>query len=340
MNRNTIRWILVALMALSLALTLSCPYLAYAEGALPMDYLEGGKAPKADGWTFDENGYPLSYQDSTIQVTFEREAFEHILSSGPNKGAKAKNDESWVVRIKIQDVSQLRTAVAKNDYMKKSFAPAESMAADKNAVVAMNGDFFKYENDVGYLVRQGELIRDATKNKRGRLFDMLLIDSKGNFHAVYSATTDKIEAYVAENLTPQGLTILDTFNIGPVLVLNGEVQDVSQTEMARQGSYEWPYCIERIAVVQTGELEYAIVTVGTKSKTSGLAMQEFAEFVAEKVPDAILAYNLDGGGSANLTSTIQKTKRDGSTYLEHVRINRNNDIRDITDILYFASAED
>lgn len=337
MNRSVIRWILVALMALSLVLTLSCPYIAYAEGTLPLDYLEGGKAPKDEGWTFDENGYPLSYQDSTIEVTFEHEAFEHTLTAGQNKGSKAKNDEWWVVRIKIRDVSQLRTAVAKNDYMKKSFAPAESMAAEKNAVVAMNGDFFKYENDVGYLVRQGELIRDATDNSHGQIFDMLLIDSAGNFHVVYAAVTETIDEYVAENLTPYGLTVLDTFNIGPVLVLNGEAQDVSQATMVHmRSSYQWDSSIERIAIVQTGELEYAIVTVGTRTKTSGLSMQEFADFIAEKCPDAILAYNLDGGGSANLTGIMQK--KNGT--LQHVRLNRNNDIRDITDILYFASAED
>ena len=80
-----------------------------------------------------------------------------------------------------------------------------------------------------------------------------------------------------------------------------------------------------IAVVQTGKLEYAIVTVGTKSKTSGLTMQEFAEFVAEKCPDAILAYNLDGGGSTNVI-------------FNNERIHRNPDARKICDILYFASA--
>ena len=339
MNRSIVRWILVALMALVLILTLSCPYLAYAEGeTLPMDFLEGGKAPKEDGWTFDEKGNPLTYEDSTIQVSFEFIQFEHVLTGSKNQGKKVK-DEAWVVRIKIRDVSQLRTAASKDTYTGKAQTNAEIIAGSKNAVVAMNGDFFKYEFDVGYVVRQGEMIRDATGNARGRIFDMLLIDSAGDFHVVYSATTEKIDAYVEENLTPQGRTVLDTFNIGPVLVLNGEVQDVSQTEMARQGCYEWPYDIERIAVVQTGELEYAIVTVGTKSGVSGMTMQEFAGFVAEQCPNAIMAYNLDGGGSANLTGTKQFTRGE-KIWQEHVRLNNNNDLRPITDILYFASAED
>lgn len=334
MNRNLIRWILAAIMILSLLFTLSCPYIAQAEGApLPLDFLEGGKPLKAENWTF-EGKYPVSYEDSTIQVTFERDEITHVLSSGSSRGKKVK-DETWVVRIKISDVSQLRTAVARDTYEGRGQADAAAIANSKNAVVAMNGDFFKYEYDVGYVVRQGELVRDATGNRRGRIFDMLIIDSEGDFHVVYSATTEKINAYVEENLTPRGLTVLDTFNLGPVLVLNGEVQDPSETEVARQGTYEWKTPIQRICIVQTGHLEYAIVETGGKGQqTSGFTMLEFAEYVAEKCPGALMAYNLDGGGSASLIAWRNAKSGKGEM------ICRNPGHRNITDILYFASAED
>ena len=192
----------------------------------------------------------------------------------------------------------------------------------------MNGDFFKYEKDVGYVVRQGELIRDATNNSRGRLFDMLIIDNYGDFYAIPSATTEKIEAFVQETLEPKGRTIMHAFNLGPVLVVNGEAQDMSDTEAARQGSYQWKYPQQRIALVQTGELEYAIVEVfGKTDSSAGITMQEFADFVEEKCPGAILAYNFDGGGSTNL---IMKNKR----------ICKTPGLREITDIIYFASAEE
>ena len=333
MNRNTLRWILVAIMIMTLVFTLSCPYIVEAEGsALPLNYLEGGKPSKDEGWTF-EGKLPVSYEDSTISVTFERDEVSHVLSAGSYRGSKVK-DETWVVRIKIKDPSQLRTAVARDTYTKSS-AEAEDIANSKNAVVAMNGDFFKYENDVGYVVRQGELIRDLTNNSRGRIFDMLIIDSEGDFHVVYSATTEKIDAYVEENLTPQGRTILDTFNIGPVLVLNGEVQDISESEAVHQNTYEWSYPIQRICIVQTGPLEYAIVETGGKGKQkSGFTMQEFAEYVAEKCPDAILAYNLDGGGSASLIARTSAKSSKGKMLCS------NPGHRPIFDILYFASAED
>lgn len=94
MNRNTLRWILTGLMILALVFTLSWPYVSEAElvveeisGVLPLDYLQGGKPPKAEGWTF-EGKQPVSYEDSTIKVTFEREEISHQLISGKHSGKR------------------------------------------------------------------------------------------------------------------------------------------------------------------------------------------------------------------------------------------------------------
>ena len=234
--------------------------------------------------------------------------------------------------MKIQDPSQLRTAVSKDTYSGRGQAKGEDIAKSKNAVAAMNGDFFKYENDVGYVVRQGEFIRDATdttRKKKGQpiCFDMLVVDSEGDFHIVPHARTKDIEAFTEETLTPAGRTIMDTFNLGPALVINGEVQDIASSQAAQQGDYQWNYPQQRIALVQTGHLEYAIVEVfGQTDSTAGLTLEEFANLIAEKVPEAIIAYNFDGGGSTNLI-------------LNNKKICKTPGLREITDIIYFASAE-
>ena len=316
---NAIRWVITALMILALTLGLFCPSIVEAE-ALPLDFTAGGTEPKADNWTY-EGKTPVGYQDSTILVTAEQG--QVVLSV---KGKKVKH-ETWVVRIKIVDPSQLRTAVSKDTYKGRGQAKAEDIARSKNAVAAMNGDFFKYENDVGYVVRQGELVRDASDNKRV-VFDMLLVDSAGDFHAIYEADTGKVEAYVAENLTPAGRTVMDTFNLGPVRVVNGEAQDVSASAAAKAGKYQWKYPQQRIALVQTGPLEYAIVEVyGKTDSSAGMTLEEFAAFVAEQCPGALMAYNFDGGGSTNLV-------------LNGKRICKTPGLREITDLIYFASAEE
>ena len=342
MNRNTLRWIIALLLLLALAVGLSSPSIAEG-GKLPLDFMQGGTQPKADNWEMDESGKnAVGYKDSTIEVTSEKSKVVPDALSGRKKGIK---HEVWVVRIKISDPTQLRTAVSKDTYSGRGQAKGEDIAKSKNAVVAMNGDFFKYEYDVGYVVRQGEFVRDATDNTRkitlpdpedsknrisatGKLFDMLVIDSEGDFHIVPEAKTQEIEAFVESELTPEGRTVMDAFNLGPALIVDGEVQDISASRAARQGDYQWKYPQQRIALVQTGTLEYAIVEVyGKTDGSAGLSLQEFAELIAEKVPDAQVAYNFDGGGSTYL---IMKNKR----------ICKTDGKRDITDIIYFASAEE
>lgn len=368
--KNTVRWIIAVLMLIALALGLSAPSMAEESASkLPMDFRLGGYPPKPDGWNIekdDKSGKILSaqYEDPTISVTITRGEIPN-----PVKGKKDKTLETYVVRIRISDVSQLRTA-ASNDNYTKGASDSENMAKDKMAIIAMDGDFFKGGNrDTGYLVRQGELIRDLTGNKRKYIFDMLVIDSEGDFHSVSSAVTQNIEAFVAEKLTPEGKTILDTFNLGPVLVVDGQVQDIPASEAARRGEYQWKYPQQRIALVQTGHLEYAIVEVyGRTDSSAGLNLMEFADYIAEQCPDAIMAYNLDGGGSTNLVYTwlnsedISVTSYDELYYelihedeadskkIKAMKKMRNQLLkswrcdapghRDIHDIIYFASAFD
>ena len=334
MKRNHFRRMLTVFVLLALVSMTGCSCVSKAEGAvLPLDYLEGGKPPKADGWTFDGEN-PVSYEDSTIQVTFEREVITHELYCGNRQGEIAE-DESWIVRIKIRDASQLRTAVSLDTYDGNEHEDAVAMANSKNAVVAIDGDFLKLFDDVGYVVRQGELIRDDTGNSRGFVYDMLLIDSEGDFHVVNSATTENIEAYVKEYLTPLGRTILNTFNCGPVLVQDGRVPLIAQSEAALNESYEWRLPCQRQCILQTGPLEYAIVEVaGEGGETTGFTMTEFAEYVAEKFPDAILAYNLAGGHATSLIAWKNAESARGE------RICFTPTPKLITDLLYFASAED
>ena len=150
MSRNAVRWIIAVLLLLALAAGLSCPSIVEAEGTkLPMDFTKGGVKTEKENWTYDGK-IPTAYSDSTIEVTSEKSSVTVKV-----KGKSVKH-EVWVIRIRIQDASQLRTAVSKDTYNGRGQAKGEDIAKSKNAVVAMNGDFFKYENDVGYVVRQGE----------------------------------------------------------------------------------------------------------------------------------------------------------------------------------------
>ena len=90
--------------------------------------------------------------------------------------------------------------------------------------------------------------------------------------------------------------------------------------------FQWPYRMQRVAIVQLDTLSYAIVECDGKADASkGMDLQTFAEYIHELFPDALCAYNLDGGGSTNL-------------FVNGKRIHKNPDVRQICDIIYFATA--
>lgn len=343
MKKMTIlRWIVTGLMLLAMTTVLSSPALADVE-PLPLDQLTPGNPAQAEGWTFvdakeagagqkllkyaaktrewseADNDAPASawdwakYEDESITV---ETAF---FTAKP--AYKTVNLPCAVVHIKVADPSQIRTAMSYDSYEKGQYVKAEVMAQHVNAIAAVNGDYFKYHADVGYVVRQGVTYRDKLNGKR----DLLLIDQKGDFHAIYAATSEETAAYVA-GMEDRGLTVINSFTLGPVLVANGEALVMQDTATARNSEFQWRYPQQRVAICQLGELEYAIVEAyGKTDSSAGMTLQEFADFIAYLYPDCWLAYNLDGGGSTNVV-------------INGERIHKTPGNRNISDILYFASA--
>lgn len=339
---SVLRWVLAALMLLALTMVLSSPALAEVE-PLPLDQLVPGQPAQEDGWTYvpaaeagegqmllkyssktrewtvTDTAAPVSaydwarYEDGSIsvEVTFytARPAYEPV------------NLPCAVVRIRIADPSQLRTTMSFDSYDKRDYVKAEDMSKHVNAIAAVNGDFFKYHYNVGYVVRQGVFYRDSLNGKR----DLLLIDQNGDFHIVYAATSEATADTIAE-MEQQGLTVVNSFTLGPVLVENGQARVIKETVVAESGEFQWPYPQQRVAICQIGPLEYAIVEAyGKTDSTAGMNMQEFADFIAFVLPDCQIAYNLDGGGSTNVM-------------VNSTRIHKTPGARKISDIIYFASA--
>ena len=296
MNKNWIRWALVAVLLAMLPLFLSSP--AIAEVApLPLDHTVPGNPAVESGWIGEEE-----YQDPSIHVTVEHQ--------------KVKGLPCSIVRIKIADPTQIRTAMSENSFDKTVYVKATALAKHANAIAAVNGDFFKYY-DFGYVIRQGEKYREIFSTKYPR--DVLLIDDHGDFYGVGHATAEAMADFYANTL-PEGRSVINSFTLGPILIQDGELYDFETTE------FQWRYKMQRVAIVQLGELEYAIVECdGKADATKGMTIPKFAEYILELFPEAKLAYNLDGGGSTNVI-------------VGGKRIHKNPNTRQICDILYFASA--
>jgi len=114
-------------------------------------------------------------------------------------------------------------------------------------------------------------------------------------------------------------------------VLNGQKRTDSDYAYFDVGMYKET---QRMAICQTGPLEYLCVSCNGPENpgSTGLTMDQFADLLMT-FGDVITGYNLDGGSSS--TAVFFNSKK------EYCKINgKGSKVRDIKDLIYFASAWD
>lgn len=301
MKARITRWLAAALTC-GMLLTTALPALAEVR-PLDIDMKTPGYPLRKSGWISNKE-----YQDESIHV-------QVYSKSRKPKSSHASTVCRWVT-ISVADASQLRTTMSNENYDDPSYVPVTAMARSVNAVVALDGDFFKYNYDQGYVLRQGVFYRDALDGT----WDSLIIDDHGDFHDVMCASSEAMASALAE-LEAQGRSAVNVLTFGPVLVKDGEL---------RQPMPEHHYgklSTQRIALLQLGELEYAVVEIDADAGSGyGMNLEELGKFILEIFPDCKMAYNLDGGGS---TALVVNGKR----------IHKTPSNRAVSDIIYFASAQ-
>lgn len=186
----------------------------------------------------------------------------------------------YVADVTVSDASDLKTALANNTYGRNITDTTSDMAANNNAVLAINGDYYGARQS-GYVIRNGKLYRDTSGNR-----DALVIQKNGEFKFVSESETSVSE------LLQDGA--LQAFSFGPVLLNNGEVS-VGENDEVGMAMASNP----RTAIGYLGNNHYVfVVSDGRTSESAGLSLYELASFMKELgVKDA---YNLDGGGSSTM----------------------------------------
>lgn len=254
-------------------------------------------------------GYPFlqecvlsesEYKDESIHITIEKTTFQKTAC--------------MIARIKLTDPSQLRTIMANNSYNDTEVVRVNVMVDKSNSVLAINGDYFKF-NNMGYLVRQSKVYRERANAKR----DVLLIDQHGDFHGLTLPSQDDVNAYLSAN---PDMKVVNSFNFGPILVRDGATQPINTEDFQPRSK------MQRIAIAQIDELSYAVFQCeGVVDQKNGLSLENFAKFIAQAEPNVKLAYNLDGGGSCQMFFVGQ-------------RQNYNPDTRRLCDMIYFCTLVD
>ena len=210
-----------------------------------------------------------SYKDDNISVNLSE--------------TTVNNTQVYVADITLSSSDYLKTAFAQNAYGTNVTAKTSVTAADNNAILAVNGDYYG-ANSTGYVIRNGVVYRDTVREDSSN--GDLAIYKDGSFKVIYE---DQISA---EQLANDGVVNLLAF--GPALVENGEIAVDTNTEVGQAMASN-----PRTAIGIIDENRYIIVVSdGRTSESEGLSLYQLAEVM--KSYGAKTAYNLDGGGSSTL----------------------------------------
>ncbi|MCY7099515.1 phosphodiester glycosidase family protein [Streptococcus oralis] len=239
-----------------------------------------------------------SYSDGNISVTLTEKTVNET--------------QVYVADITLSSSDYLKTALAQNSYGTNVTAKTSVTAAENNAILAVNGDYYG-ANSSGYVIRNGVVYRDSVREDASN--GDLAIYKDGSFKIIYE---DQVSA---DQLVQDGVVNLLAF--GPSLVENGEIFVDTNTEVGQAMSSN-----PRTAIGFIDENHYIIiVSDGRTSESKGLSLYQMAEVM--KSYGVKTAYNLDGGGSSTLYfngQVINKPTTGGSKISE----------RAVSDIVYIG----
>ena len=239
-----------------------------------------------------------SYSDGNISVNLTKKTVNET--------------QVYVADITLSSSDYLKTALAQNSYGTNVTAKTSVTAAENNAILAVNGDYYG-ANSSGYVIRNGVVYRDSVREDASN--GDLAIYKDGSFKIIYE---DQVSA---DQLVQDGVVNLLAF--GPSLVENGEISVDTNTEVGQAMSSN-----PRTAIGIIDENHYIIVVSdGRTSESKGLSLYQMAEVM--KSYGVKTAYNLDGGGSSTLYfngQVINKPTTGGSKISE----------RAVSDIVYIG----
>lgn len=239
-----------------------------------------------------------SYSDDNISVTLTEKT--------------VSNTQVYIADVTVSSSEYLKTAFAQNTYGNNVTAKTSETAANNNAILAVNGDYYG-ANTTGYVIRNGVVYRDTVREDSSN--GDLAIYKDGSFKIIYE---DQISA---DQLVKDGVVNLLAF--GPSLVENGEIAVDTNSEVGQSMSSN-----PRTAIGIIDENHYIIiVSDGRTSESEGLSLYQMAEIM--KSYGVKTAYNLDGGGSSTLYfngQVINKPTTNGNTISE----------RSVSDIVYIG----
>lgn len=222
---------------------------------------------------------------------------------------------AYTAEIKLDSAAILRSAFAKNQFGLNIVEVPSAIAAEHNAIWAINGDYYGFR-ETGIVVRNGVVYRDSPAREG------LAFYSDGSVR-VYDET-----ATSAQKLVDEG--VLNTLSFGPALLEKGVIRDgIEEVEVDTNfGNHSIQGNQPRTAVGVLGENHLLFMVVDGRSEgySRGVTMTELAQMMLDA--GCLTAYNIDGGGSSAMIFNNELVNNPLGKGQE----------RETSDILYIAGA--
>lgn len=227
--------------------------------------------PAVEAITFDD----WNYRSSALSISISSH------SSGSGGDALA-----WFVAdVLLTDAAQLQSAFADDQFGRNIIAYTSEIAAEHDAVFAVNGDYYGFRSD-GIIIRDGVIYRDEPARVG------LAFYQDGSLQ-VYDETQT-----TAEELLAAG--VWNTLSFGPALLDDGEITaNLANVEIDTNfGNHPIQGNQPRTGVGMLAPNHFVFIVVDGRSKgySAGVTLIEFAQMFRDL--GCTEAYNLDGGGSS------------------------------------------
>ncbi|KNH18026.1 exopolysaccharide biosynthesis protein [Arthrobacter sp. ZBG10] len=193
----------------------------------------------------------------------------------------------YVADVVLDDATTLQSAFANNSFGENITETTSAIAADNNAVFAINGDYYGFR-DTGIVIRNGVVFRDEGA-RQGLAF------YRDGTVKVYDETTTTADQLIADG-------VWNTLSFGPSLLDNGEVaagiEDVEVDTNFGNHSIQGEQPRTAVGVIDGNHLVFVVVDGRSPGYSAGVTMTGLAEIMQGL--GATTAYNIDGGGSSTM----------------------------------------
>ncbi len=235
-----------------------------------------------------------------------------VTVSQVTTGSGADTVTYYVADVVVADATLVRSAFAKDQFGENITETTSEIAADNDAVFAINGDYYGFRT-TGIEIRNGVVYRDEGAREG------LAFYTDGHVE-VYDET-----ATTADELVDAG--VWNTLSFGPAIVDDGAVvdgiEDVEVDTNVGNHSIQGEQPRTAVGIIDDNHYVFVVVDGRDEGYSRGVTLTELADIMTGL--GATTAYNLDGGGSSTM-------------YFNGAVINQpsNGGERGTSDILYVA----